>query len=87
MELIERNELIKATCKKPEGGLDFALINKIKKVPLVEALTTDEVVAMLEKLDLEIDQSAAYNLQVAKIQRLIRDKIKSLKGDNNERDL
>ena len=55
--------------------------------PLVEAISKDQyeqrlkadMVAMLEDLDLQIDESAAYNLEVAKIQRLIRDKIDKLK--------
>lgn len=38
------------------------------------------MVAMLEDLDLQIDESAAYNLEVAKVQRLIRDKINALGG-------
>lgn len=40
-----------------------------------------EMVAMLEDLDLQIDESAAYNREYAKIQRLIRDRIDKLKGD------
>ena len=42
-----------------------------------------DLVAMLEDLDLQIDESAAYNLEVAKVQRLIRDKINSLKEAKN----
>ena len=38
-----------------------------------------DMVAMLEDLDLQIDESAAYNLEVAKVQRLIRDRIDKLK--------
>lgn len=43
----------------------------------------DEKIAMLEDLDLQIDEIAAYNLEVAKVQRLIRDKIDKLKGEEN----
>ena len=43
--------------------------------------TKDEVILMLTELDLQIDELAAYNLEVAKVQRLIRDKINALKGD------
>ena len=39
-----------------------------------------DMLAMLEDLDLQIDESAAYNLEVAKVQRLIRDKINALRG-------
>ena len=42
-----------------------------------------DMVAMLQDLDLQIDESAAYNLGVAKVQRLIRDKIDKLK-ENKE---
>ena len=38
-----------------------------------------DMVAILEDLDLQIDESAAYNLEVAKVQRLIRDRIDKLK--------
>ena len=44
-----------------------------------EARLKADMVAMLEELDLQIDESAAYNLEVAKVQRLIRDKINILK--------
>ena len=40
-----------------------------------------DMVAMLEDLDLQIDDSAAYNLEIAKMKRLIRDKIDALKGE------
>ena len=45
-----------------------------------EARLKADMVAMLQDLDLQIDESAAYNLEVAKVQRLIRDKINVLKG-------
>ena len=38
-----------------------------------------DMMTMLEDLDLQIDELAAYNLEVAKVQRLIRDKIDKLK--------
>ena len=38
-----------------------------------------DMVAMLEDLDLQIDELAAYNLEVVKVQRLIRDEINALK--------
>jgi hypothetical protein len=44
-----------------------------------EIFTKADIVAVLEDLDLQIDESAAYNLEVAKVQRLIRDKIDKLK--------
>lgn len=44
-----------------------------------EARLKADMVAMLEDLDLQIEESAAYNLEVAKVQRLIRDKIDKLK--------
>ena len=43
-----------------------------------------DLAAMLEDLDLQIDESAAYNLEVAKVQRLIRDKINALRGVEDE---
>ena len=46
-----------------------------------EARLKADMMAMLEHLDLQIDESAAYNLEVAKVQRLIRDKINALRGD------
>ena len=42
-----------------------------------------DMLAMLEDLDLQIDESAAYNLEVAKVQRLIRNKINSLKENED----
>ena len=73
-------------------------MNFIDTAPTVEAIPKDQyenrlkadMVAMLEDLDLQIDESAAYNLEVAKVQRLIRDRIDKLKeikevedGNNN----
>ena len=45
-----------------------------------------DLVAILEELDLQIDESAAYNLEVAKVQWLIREKINALKENNDETD-
>jgi hypothetical protein len=62
--------------------------------PLVEAIPKSEyearlkadMVAMLEDLDLQIDESTAYNTaynpEVEKVHRLIRDEINVLKGGN-----
>lgn len=50
-----------------------------------EARLKADMVAMLEDLDLQIDKSAAYNLEVAKVQRLIRDRIDKLKENNDEK--
>jgi hypothetical protein len=43
-----------------------------------------DMVAMLEALDLQIDGVAAYNLEVAKVQRLLRDRIDKLKEGKTE---
>ena len=64
-------------------------MEKLKDCPLVEAIPKDQykaklntdMIAMLEGLDLQIDGSAAYNLEVAKVQRLIRNRIDKLKED------
>lgn len=50
-----------------------------------EARLKADIVAMLEDLDLQIDESASYNLEVAKVQRLIRDEIDKLRGGENEK--
>ena len=65
----------------------YDFIDEIDDAPTVEAIPkTDyearlkaDMAAMLEDLDLQIDESAAYNLEVAKVQRLIRDRIDKLK--------
>jgi len=49
------------------------------------AILKAEKIAMLEDLDLQIDESAAYNLEVAKVQRLIRDKIDKLKENTDDK--
>lgn len=62
-------------------------VERIEKLPSVnpqpktdyEVKLKDDMVTVLEDLDLQIDDSAAYNLEVAKVQRLIRDKIDKLK--------
>lgn len=45
-----------------------------------------DMVAMLTDLDLQIDESAAYNLEVAKVQRLIRDRINKLKSESEDKE-
>lgn len=47
-----------------------------------EARLKADMVDMLEDLDLQIDESASYNLEVAKVQRLIRNKIDKLKRED-----
>ena len=61
---------------------DCPLIEAIPKADHENRLKAD-LVAMLEDLDLQIDELAAYNLEVAKVQRLIRDRIDKLK-ENKE---
>ncbi len=67
-----------------------SFLEKIKMQNELQSMKQDEtrlkadMVAILEDLDLQIDESAAYNLEVAKVQRLIRDKINALRGNNNE---
>ena len=62
--------------------LDYYTVEAIHKADYENRLKAD-MVAMLQDLDLQIDESAAYNLGVAKVQRLIRDKIDKLK-ENKE---
>ena len=84
MELIDREKLL----KQPIDTANYPS-NFVKHAPTVEAISKDQyenrlkadMVAMLEDLDLQIDESAAYNLEVAKVQRLIRDKINALKSE------
>ena len=69
----------------------YDFIDEIDDAPTVEAIPkTDyearlkaDMAAMLEDLDLQIDESAAYNLEVAKVQRLIRDRIDKLKENTD----
>ena len=81
------------------GTIAYRFIDEIKRkirieVPTVEAIPKAEyevrlkadMVAMLEDLDLQIDESVTYNLEVAKVQRLIRDKIDKLNENDNETD-
>ena len=49
-----------------------------------EARLKADLAAMLEDLDLQIDETATNNLEVAKVQRLIRDKINKLKGEQSK---
>ena len=61
----------------------------LAETPTVETIPKDQyearlkadMVAMLEDLDLQIDESAAYNREVARVQRLLRDKINALKAE------
>lgn len=62
----------KATCGELKEAIELCTVKDI--------YTKADMVAMLEDLDLQIDESAAYNLEVAKVQRLIRDRINKLKG-------
>lgn len=63
----------------------------IDDAPTVEAIPKDQyearlkadMVAILEDLDLQIEESAAYNFEVAKVQRLIREKINALKENKD----
>lgn len=72
-------------------GIDEAtrnLIDVVRKYQMMQAdyenrLKADMVI-MLEDLDLQIDELAAYNLEAAKVQRLIRDKINVLRGEKDE---
>lgn len=45
--------------------------------------TKTDIMFILEDLDLQIDKLAAYNLEAAKVQRSIRNKISKLKENNN----
>lgn len=56
-------------------------MDEIVDIGRANVCTKDEVIAILTDLDLKINESAAYNLEVAKVQRLIRDKIHKLKED------
>lgn len=72
---------------EPLCDLTYEYISQFDKrqadCPLTEAYTKTDMVAMLEELDLQIDESAAYSREVAKVQRLIRDKINTLKETGN----
>lgn len=73
------------TIKEIVGAVLFAtLVTSILRALWVwydDVRLKADMVAMLEDLDLQIDESAAYNLEVAKVQRLIRDRIDKLKED------
>lgn len=67
-----------------EGGYFGTVVDElVEAIPKAdyEARLKADMVAMLEDLDLQIEESAAYNLEVARVQRLIRDKINALKED------
>lgn len=94
--LIDVSELYNAVMlNKSDWGIfatpiDQLVESLVSQVSTVEAIPkTDyenrlkaDMVAMLEDLDLQIDESAAYNLKVAKVQRLIRNKIDKLKRED-----
>lgn len=77
-------------CIIDDSCVDGIVSERPRDCPLVEAIPKTEyearlkadMVAMLEDLDLQIDESVACNLEVAKVQRLIRDKIDKLKENN-----
>lgn len=88
--LIDADRLKEVFSRNVAGG--DAYFDLIDNAPAVEAIPKNQyetklnadMVAMLENLDLQIDESAAYNLEVAKVQRLIRDKINALRGEQND---
>lgn len=47
----------------------------------IDFFTKKEVITMLEDLDLQIDEEGSFDRRVAKVQRLIRDKVKELRGE------
>lgn len=87
-DVITTLEVLKANCPKylrDYHALDYA-ISSLKTDEAYQIMyeggeiyTKADLVAMLEDLDLQIDESAACNLEVAKVQRLIRDRINALK--------
>ncbi len=72
------------------GKTNTLALNNVNRIIKAVANGTREnrlkadMVVMLENLDLQIDESAAYNLEVAKVQRLIRDKINVLKENTDD---
>lgn len=66
--------------KVSDSMLDIVKEDYIHKADYETRLKAD-LVAMLEDLDLQIDESGSYNREVAKVQRLIRDKINKLRGE------
>ena len=74
-DMIEALQTAKDTmCKYQEMQADY------------NARLKGDMVAMLQDLDLQIDESAAYNIGVAKVQRLIRDTIDKLKEQEDGND-
>ncbi len=71
------------------GKTNTLALNNVNRIIKAVANGTREnrlkadMVVMLENLDLQIDESAAYNREYAKIQRLIRDRINKLR-ENKE---
>ena len=92
--MIDEKEVLKIL-KRYEGRMNptayFSLEADIVNIKPVEAITKADyenrlkadMVAMLEDLDLQIDELTDYNFdnnfEVTQVQRLIRDKINSLK--------
>jgi len=56
-------------------------MDEIVDIDRANVYTKNEVIVMLENLDLQIDEMGSYNREVAKVQRLIRDRIVKLKED------
>ena len=89
MRLIDADKLFPDVMTKREalaisqGQLAYAPTVEAIPKPEYEAKLKADMVTMLQDLDLQIDESATYNLGVAKVQRLIRDKIDKLK-ENKE---
>ena len=83
--LIDDNEVL-----KHRQDHDLISTHIIYNAPTVEAIPKADyetrlkadLVAILEELDLQIDESSAYNLEAAKVQRLIRKKINALKTES-----
>ena len=83
--LIDANEVL-----KHRQDHDLISTHIIYNAPTVEAIPKADyetrlkadLVAILEELDLQIDESSAYNLEAAKVQRLIRKKINALKTES-----
>ena len=81
-------------CVIDDSCVDGIVSERSSDCPLVEAIPKDQyearlkadMVAILEDLLLQIDELTTYNLEVAKVQRLIRDKIDKLKENNNKID-
>ena len=76
----ETTESLCATCKSESCVSNGTAISKADYENRLKA----DLVSMLEDLDLQIEESAAYNLEVAKVQRLIRDRIDKLKENKDE---